>query len=273
MAPSSVPLAHPAAAAAAPAARPRLSAWRRPAWFSALVLGGIGLMASSLLTACAAEGRAGKPQGCATAATPCLNGTATVAMQTSKGEVRFQLDGAAAPLTAGNFVDLVQRGAYDGTAFHRVVRQPTPFVVQGGDPLSANPVTPPTQYGLGNYLDPSTGEARLIPLEIRVQGEAQPRYGRELTTPGITRQLALAHQRGALAMARSADPNSASAQFYVALQALPELDGRYAVFGRVSAGMDVIDRIQQGDRILKAKVVEGGQLVKPGAQAPGKPAS
>jgi peptidyl-prolyl cis-trans isomerase B (cyclophilin B) len=242
--------------------------WRRPAWVSALVLGGIGLIASNLLTACAAEGQLGKPQGCAAAATPCLNGTATVAMQTSKGEVRFQLDGSAAPLTAGNFVDLVQRGAYDGTAFHRVVRQPTPFVVQGGDPLSANPVTPPSQYGLGNYLDPASGEARLIPLEIRVKGETQPRYGRELTTPGITRQLALAHQRGALAMARSADPNSASAQFYVALQALPELDGRYAVFGRVSVGMDVVDRIQQGDRILKARVIEGGNLSKGGTSAP-----
>jgi peptidyl-prolyl cis-trans isomerase B (cyclophilin B) len=63
-------------------------------------------------------------------------------------------------------------------------------------------------------------------------------------------------------MARSTDPNSASAQFYVALEALPELDGRYAVFGRVTKGMDVIDRIQQGDRIVKASVMEGGTLVK-----------
>jgi peptidyl-prolyl cis-trans isomerase B (cyclophilin B) len=68
-------------------------------------------------------------------------------------------------------------------------------------------------------------------------------------------------------MARSADPNSASAQFYVALQALPELDGRYAVFGRVSDGMEVIDRIEQGDRIIKATVVEGGTLVKGGTTA------
>jgi peptidyl-prolyl cis-trans isomerase B (cyclophilin B) len=86
----------------------------------------------------------------------------------------------------------------------------------------------------------------------------------------MTRQLALVHQRGALAMARSADPNSASAQFYVALQALPELDGRYAVFGRVSEGMEVIDRIEQGDRIIRASVVEGGKLVQgAAATAPG----
>jgi len=69
-------------------------------------------------------------------------------------------------------------------------------------------------------------------------------------------QLTLTHRRGAMAMARSQDPNSASAQFYVALQPLPELDGRYAVFGEVVDGMDVVDTISQGDRINKAIVVE-----------------
>ena len=63
-------------------------------------------------------------------------------------------------------------------------------------------------------------------------------------------------------MARSNDPNSASAQFYIALEALTELDGRYAVFGRVTQGMEVVDRIQQGDRLVRATVIEGGKLVK-----------
>jgi peptidyl-prolyl cis-trans isomerase B (cyclophilin B) len=151
---------------------------------------------------------------------------------------------------------------YNGTVFHRVVREPVPFVVQGGDPGSADPKVPASQYGLGSYVDPVSGEARLIPLEIKRSDEPEPRYGEPVTLPGVTRQLALAHQRGAVAMARSADPNSASAQFYVALQALPELDGRYAVFGRVSKGMEVIDQIRQGDKIIKATVVAGGTLVQ-----------
>ena len=213
------------------------------------------------LTACAADS-ASRVQGCDTAASPCLQGSALVTLQTVKGEVQIQLDGAAAPLTAGNFVDLVNRGAYNGTVFHRVVREPVPFVVQGGDPQSANPKVSAAQYGTGSYLDPSTGEARLIPLEIKLQRESQPRYGEVLTAPGVTRDLVLAHQRGAVAMARSADPNSASAQFYIALQALPELDGRYAVFGRVVKGMDVVDHIQQGDKLIKAELSQGGTLVK-----------
>lgn len=226
-----------------------------------LLLSGLLLLSPLALTACAAD-RTTQVLGCANAATPCLKGNATVELTTSKGQVVIAVDGNAAPLTAGNFVDLVRLGAYNGTVFHRVVKEPVPFVVQGGDPTSANPATPPSQYGMGSYVDPSTGSTRLIPLEIKRQGEAEPRYGEPVTSPGSTRQLVLAHQRGAVAMARSSNPNSASAQFYVALQALPELDGRYAVFGRVTQGMEVIDAINQGDTITKAVVVSGGTLVK-----------
>lgn len=226
-----------------------------------LLLSGLLLLSPLALHGCAAE-RPTQALGCAHAPTPCLKGDASVELTTSRGRVRIEVDGDAAPLTAGNFVDLVRRGVYNGTVFHRVVRDPVPFVVQGGDPASANPATPASQFGTGSYVDPATGNSRLIPLEIKRQGQSEPSYGEPLTSPGITRELVLAHQRGAVAMARSADPNSASAQFYVALQALPELDGRYAVFGRVTQGMEVVDAIRQGDRILRAEVVQGGTLVK-----------
>ena len=213
------------------------------------------------LGACAADS-GGQILGCGTSSAPCLSGTALVALQTSKGEVRIRLDGRDAPLTAGNFVDLVNRGTYNGTVFHRVVREPVPFVVQGGDPQSSDPKTPVTQLGTGSFVDPATGEARFIPLELSFKSEVPLRYGEKVTSPTQARNLRLTHERGAVAMARSADPNSASAQFYFALEALPELDGRYAVFGRVVEGMDVVDRIQQGDRITSARLLQGGTLVK-----------
>jgi peptidyl-prolyl cis-trans isomerase B (cyclophilin B) len=143
-----------------------------------------------------------------------------------------------------------------------VVRDPIPFVVQGGDPQGADPKVPVDQLGTGSFIDPATGQPRLIPLELFLQGEAQPRYGEITAGPGQQSKLKLQHERGALAMARSADPNSASSQFYIALKALPELDGRYAVFGRVTQGMEVVDKINQGDRLVKATLVEGGTLVK-----------
>ena len=116
--------------------------------------------------------------------------------------------------------------------------------------------------GTGSYINPSNGQPRLIPLELFLSGESAPRYGEVLAGPGQQSRLKLQHQRGALAMARSADPNSASAQFYIALKALPELDGRYAVFGRVTQGMDVVDKIVQGDKLISASVVQGGTLVQ-----------
>jgi peptidyl-prolyl cis-trans isomerase B (cyclophilin B) len=219
------------------------------------------LLVPLALTACAAD-PASRALGCGVSSVPCLSGTAVVALETPKGEVRIRLDGKDAPLTAGNFVDLVKRGAYDGTVFHRVVREPVPFVVQGGDPQSADPKVPASQYGGGSFIDPALGQPRLIPLEVALKGEGEPRYGQVQAGPGELAKLKLVHERGALAMARSEDPNSASAQFYVALRALPELDGRYAVFGRVIKGMDVVDRLQQGDRLTKARLLEGGTLVK-----------
>ena len=156
------------------------------------------LIASPFSLAACADDVGNRPLGCASSPTPCLQGTAVVKLETSRGPVEISLDGKAAPLTAGNFVDLVNRGAYNNTVFHRVVRDPVPFVVQGGDPSSADPKVPASQYGTGSFVDPASGEARLIPLEIGLQGEAEPRYGAELTAPSISRQLRLSHQRRVL---------------------------------------------------------------------------
>ena len=210
------------------------------------------LLLVPLVVSCSSSNSAGLSQGCANAAAACLQGKAIVEMTTSKGAITIEVDGDAAPLTAGNFVDLVGRGVYDGTMFHRVVRDPVPFVVQGGDPTSKDRSTLTSQLGSGSFVDPESGQARMIPLELKFTTEEAPRYSRVVTNPSELSTLALMHERGAVAMARSQSPDSASAQFYIALKPLPELDGRYAVFGRVTNGLEVVDAIRQGDRITQA---------------------
>ena len=187
---------------------------------------------------------------------PRLEGKATVVMVVKGSPITMEVDGTNAPITAGNFVDLVQRGVYDGLAFHRVVREPQPFVVQGGDPQGKDPKFR-GQLGTGGFRDPATGQERNIPLEIKPQGSESPVYSKT-----ITQKPVLQHKRGAVAMARSQSPDSASSQFYFALADLPFLDGSYAVFGYVTDGMDVVDKIQQGDRIDSAKVTEGAENLK-----------
>ena len=210
------------------------------------------------LAGCAQEHH-GNELGCQSSRIPCMSGTAVVMLETEKGSVLVQLDGNNSPLTAGNFADLVKRGVYNETLFHRVIRTPLPFVVQGGDPGTANPKIPVSAHGTGNLIDPATGEARFIPLEFKLKSSGKLVYGQEITTTSLLNKPLLSHDRGSLAMARSSDPNSASAQFYIALKPLPELDGRYAVFGKVIQGMDVVDRLQQGDRLIRARLVSSGK--------------
>lgn len=193
---------------------------------------------------------------------PRLEGKATVVMTVKGSPITIEVDGTNAPITAGNFVDLVQKGVYDGLVFHRVVRDPQPFVAQGGDPQSKDSNVSVNRLGTGGYIDPKTGIERYIPLEIKPKGEANPIYSKTLPEARVSKPPELQHKQGAIAMARSQQPDSASSQFYFALADLGFLDGNYAVFGYVTQGFDVVNKIQQGDRIDSAKVTQGAENLK-----------
>lgn len=192
---------------------------------------------------------------------PRLNGKATVVLTVKGKPITIEVNGTDAPLTAGNFVDLVKRGVYPGTLFHRVVPG---FVAQGGDPYSKLK-NPPMPVGSGGFVDPKTSQPRNIPLEIWAEGASAPTYGKTLKSAGVTQPPKLKHARGAVAMARSMMPDSASSQFYIALDnaGTANLDGDYAVFGTVTSGMETVDMIKQGDKIESAKVTKGLENLKP----------
>jgi peptidylprolyl isomerase len=190
---------------------------------------------------------------------PQLLGRAEVELNTTAGRMVITLDGYSAPITAGNFADLVQRGFYDGLTFDRVEKF---FLVQAGDPPGP----------ADGYVDPATGKVRTIPLEIRAKGELMPRYGQTFDQMGLWDvEPALPFSaEGTVAMARYLeDPNSASSQFFI-FMAEPDLtpaglnlmDGRYAVFGYVTEGTEVLRKIKLGDRILSARIISGKANLK-----------
>jgi peptidylprolyl isomerase len=192
---------------------------------------------------------------------PQLKGRATIAMKTTKGDLEIVVDGYSAPVTAGNFVDLVQRGFYTKLPFTRAEDS---YVLQVGDP-------PGDEVG---FIDPKTKKYRSVPLEVLVKGDKKPTYGITLEDAGRYNDEPVLpfSSFGALAMARpEPDPNGGSSQFFFFLFE-PELtpagrnllDGRYAVFGYVTEGKDVLDKMVATDSVISAKVVSGLEhLVKP----------
>ena len=136
----------------------------------------------------------------------------TVKLATTAGDIVVELDAAKAPKTVANFVQYVKAGHYNGTVFHRVIEN---FMIQGGG-MTADLKEKPTRAPIA--LESKNG---------------------------------LGNQRGTIAMARTGDPNSATAQFFInvkdndRLNAANSPDGNgYAVFGKVVAGMDVVDKIR-----------------------------
>ncbi|MHA1654836.1 MAG: peptidylprolyl isomerase [Candidatus Thorarchaeota archaeon] len=147
-----------------------------------------------------------------------------VRMETEKGTIMLELWSDDAVNTVKNFVELARSGFYDGLTFHRVVDN---FVVQGGDPL-------------GN-------------------GTGGPGYAIPCETSGSRQK----HVNGALSMAH-AGRDTGGSQFFIVLNEknCRHLDGRHTVFGQVTEGFDVVQRIRQGDKMLKVEVLEVDPVIK-----------
>ncbi|MGK7957857.1 MAG: peptidylprolyl isomerase [Crocosphaera sp.] len=192
---------------------------------------------------------------------PQLKGRATVKIETTKGDLTIVVDGYNAPINGGNFVDLVQRGFYDGLPF---IDLEDSFAIQTGNPAGEEE----------GFVDPKTEEYRAIPLEILVKGDETPIYGATLEEMGIyLPDLVLPFNAyGAVALARpSLDPNGGSSQFFffkfdseLTPPGFNLMDGRYSVFGYLVDGENVLQELTKKDKIISAQVSDGlDNLVQP----------
>ena len=140
----------------------------------------------------------------------------TASMNTNKGIIEIELYPEHAPKTVNNFVFLIKEGFYDGVSFHRVIED---FVIQGGDPTGT--------------------------------GRGGPGYSFEDELKGNP----LKHERGIISMANSG-PNSNGSQFFITHSPQSHLNGKHTVFGKVVKGLEVVDLIQQGDKMELVTVNE-----------------
>ncbi len=144
-----------------------------------------------------------------------------VVIETTKGELVLELFRDKAPLTTANFLDLVDQGFYDGIIFHRVIPG---FMAQFGDPNTKDPSIDQSLWGTGGP-------------EYRIMDEFSDDLKHD--------------QAGILSMA-NAGPNTGGSQVFITYEATPHLDGKHAVFGKLIKGMNVLESITKGDKIIKA---------------------
>ncbi len=130
-------------------------------------------------------------------------------IHTTLGDITLKFFPEVAPNHVNNFIELAKKGFYNGTTFHRVIPG---FVIQGGDPNSKDPDR--SKHGMGG---PG--------YQLKAEFNKKP------------------HRRGTLSMARSGHPDSAGSQFFICVADVPSLDGQYTVFGEVTKGMEVADKI------------------------------
>ncbi len=150
-------------------------------------------------------------------------------IETNHGNISFNLLPDLAPETVRNFVKLTKDGFYGGTLFHRVIPG---FMIQGGDPNTKNP-NMKSQWGMG-------GPGYTVKAEFSSRS----------------------HLRGIVSMARSTDPNSAGSQFFIVTKDSTFLDREYTVFGEVTEGMDVVDKIVSLDRDNNDCPLDNATMVK-----------
>ncbi len=185
---------------------------------------------------------------------PQLKGRATVEFKTTQGDLTAVLDGYSAPVTAGNIADLIDRGFYNNMKIDRAEEF---YVVQTGNPEGPEE----------GFIDPTTKQYRAIPLEILAQGDKEPVYGitfEDLGRP-LDQPVLPFSSYGAMAMARpNEEPDGGSSQFFFFLfepeltpAGINLLDGRYAIFGYVVEGNNVLGKLTTDDKIISAKVVSG----------------
>lgn len=172
-------------------------------------------MRIGLMVGCVALAVSGASAEDKKAAEPPKAATLSAVITTDKGEIKLDLYPDEAPLTVMNFCNLAQRGYYDGLKFHRVIKD---FMIQGGDPTGS--------------------------------GSGGPGYKfKDETTPKLKHE-----GPGILSMA-NAGPGTNGSQFFITHKATPHLDGKHTVFGKVTTGQDVVNKIAQNDVMKTIRIV------------------
>ena len=176
----------------------------------------------------------------------CIKNNEIVYFKTSKGNFEVKLFGKDNPVTVTNFIENIDNNIYKNKKFYKIISYPQQKFIHGG-------VNPENKiYIEQNQTIYKTSLS--LPLEIKFKEETKPRYKYQIKNPYETEDLVNTFESGSIAMVKLGKSKSSSTEFFFVTNKIPELDGRYSIFGKIIKGLDVLEKIDKEDYIKEVKI-------------------
>jgi len=175
----------------------------------------------------------------------CVKNNKIALFKTSKGDFEVKLFGEDNPVTVSNFLENVDKNIYVNKKFYKIINYPHITFIHGG-------LNPKNKF----YIERNqtlNKTSPTIPLEIKFQKEIKPRYNYQIRNSSETENLVNVFESGSIAMVKSGKNNS-STEFFFVTNKIPELDGRYSIFGKIIKGLDVLEKINKDDYIKEVQI-------------------
>tara|TARA_B100000886_G_scaffold328320_1_gene276605 strand:+ start:222 stop:824 length:603 start_codon:yes stop_codon:yes gene_type:complete len=177
----------------------------------------------------------------------CINDNKIALFKTSKGDFEVKLFGKDNPVTVSNFIENIENDIYENQKFYKIINYPQLKFIHGG-------VNPENKiYIEHNRKLEKTSPS--IPLEIKFQKEIKPRYKYQIKNPSESKNLVNVFESGSIAMVKRGNNKSSSTEFFFVTNRIPELDGRYSIFGKVIKGLGILEKIKKEDFITEIMIL------------------
>ncbi|MCR8540507.1 MAG: peptidylprolyl isomerase [Prochlorococcus marinus CUG1439] len=199
-----------------------------------------------MLPACSFKNNIDSTYYCKKLKLTCTNDNKIVYFKTSKGNFEVKLFVKHSPVTVSNFLENINNNIYSNQKFYKIINYPQiRFIHVGFNPENKS-------YIESNKVINKRGPS--IPLEVKFKDEINPRYKYQIKNPNETEDLINTFESGSIAMVKRGKNNSSSTEFFFVTNKIPELDGRYSIFGQIIKGLDVLEKINKGDYIEEIQV-------------------
>ena len=176
----------------------------------------------------------------------CVQDNKIIYFKTSKGYLKVKLFGKDNPVTVSNFLENIEKKIYVNQKFYKIINFPQKSFIQGG--INPENKVYIERNQIINKKSPS------IPLEIKFKEEIKPRYNYQIKNPNEIENLVNIFEIGSIAMVKRGKNKSSSTEFFFVTSKIPELDGRYSIFGKIIKGLDVLKKIKKDDYIKEVQI-------------------